>query len=116
MPIPTDETCSGRILSSAGILVRQGAEWLLTGQRRDSESAGPVQSELSPVLDRQLHAEHNCPLDNCTSSYAPQRAGPEQRSNGCAFFGQDRPPGSYHDRTRTGKQAMALQTHQRLMG
>lgn len=44
-----------------------------------------VQSELSPALDRQLNADHNCPLDTCTQSHAPQRASSGRILSGCAF-------------------------------
>jgi len=44
-----------------------------------------VQIEPSPALDRQLNADHNWPLDACTHSHAPGRAGSGQISNGCAF-------------------------------
>ena len=37
---------------------------------RESIRESFVQSEPSPALDRQLNANHNCPLDTCTHSGA----------------------------------------------
>lgn len=44
-----------------------------------------VQSEPSPAFDTRLNAGHSCPLDTCTHSDAPPRAGSQQISNECAF-------------------------------
>jgi len=43
------------------------------------------QSEPAASLDRRLDTENSLPLDACTHSHAPRRAGSEQSSNGCAF-------------------------------
>jgi hypothetical protein len=50
-----------------------------------------VQTEPSPALDRQLNVDHSCPLDTCTRSHAPKRAGSGQISNGWAFSARTDP-------------------------